>query len=121
MKRFVMHMFALAFVGGALFLASCTKTEQTNGMLTLRVMQPVSQPVPWEEVYIAKSLENLEAHIYFDSGQTNVEGYVKFDSLSPGVYWYDTRNWEDYGAVEVYLDIDTHAVLWVNTPGGPEL
>ena len=87
-------------------------------MLTLRVLNPDIGPVPWETVYLATSLENLQAHAYAEQLVTNEDGYAKFDSLAPGVYWYDTEHWEDFGAVGVYLGIDTKAVLWVNTPTG---
>jgi hypothetical protein len=118
MKRFAILISAFLFVNIFLFLSSCSKNGPEAGMLTLQVMQPEYGVVPWENVYIATSLKNLQAHSYLDSSQTNVNGYVKFDTLDPGVYWYDTQHWEDYGAVEVFLGIDTRAILWVNTPGG---
>jgi len=118
MKRFAILIFTFFVVNVTLFMGSCSKNDPQSGMLTLQVMSPVSGVVPWENVYIATSLENLQARYYLDSCLTNEDGYAKFDTLSPGIYWYDTQHWEDYGAVEIYLGIDTHAILWVNTPAG---
>jgi hypothetical protein len=36
--------------------------------------------------------------------------------LSPTVYWYDTADWEDFGAAQVYAGIEHFVILWVNTP-----
>ncbi len=119
MKRTVILIIAILAVCSAAWLASCTKEPQTPGMLTLRVVNPQTGPVPWEKVYLATSAANLQAHIYVQETMTSDSGYAKFDTLTPGLYWYDTEHWEDYGASEVFLNIDTHAILWVNTPAGP--
>jgi hypothetical protein len=36
--------------------------------------------------------------------------------LSPTMYWYDTADWEDFGAAQVYAGIEHFVILWVNTP-----
>jgi hypothetical protein len=117
MKRNSLLIITSLLVAGALWLASCSDKEPEVGMLTINVINPQSGPVPWEWVYLATSLENLQNKVYADQAQTTEQGWVKFDTLTPGIYWYDTEHWEDYGAVGVYLGIDTRAVLWVNTPG----
>lgn len=118
MKRNAIFLVTFLTLTFTLFLGSCSKNDPESGMLTLQVMRPNFGVVPWENVYIATSLENLQARYYMDSCMTNENGYAKFDTLAPGMYWYDTQHWEDYGAMEIYLGIDTHAILWVNSPAG---
>ncbi len=118
MKRLAL-IIATLFVIGAAVLVSCSKEVQEPGMLTLRVLNPQTGPVQWEKVYISTSLANMMAHIYVQETMTSDSGYAKFDSLAPGMYWYGAEHWADYGAVDVFLNIDTHVILWVNTPAGP--
>lgn len=120
MKRFAALILVFLTLSALPVFNACTKEAQTPGMLTLRVMHFENGPVPWEKVYLATSLENLQAGVYFQEAMTSETGYCKFDTLQPGLYWYDTEHWEDFGAVEVYLNIDSHAVLWVNTPAEPK-
>jgi hypothetical protein len=119
MKRSLILFIASLAILSAAILGSCTKEPKSPGMLTLRVISPQSGPVPWEKVYLATSPSNLQAHVYVQETMTSDSGYAKFDTLTPGLYWYDTEHWEDYGATEVFLNIDSHAILWVNTPAGP--
>jgi len=117
MKKSVILILAFVLVNASLFLTSCSNDEATPGMLTLRVMSP-NGAVAWEKVYLAGSADSLQSHLYLSEGVTNENGYIKFDTLAPGMYWYDTEHWEDYGAAIVYLNIDTRAILWVNSPAG---
>jgi hypothetical protein len=119
MKRIAIIICTFMLVSVSTMFVSCTKEVQTPGMLTIRVISPQFGPVQWETVYLASSSQNLQAHVYLQTGMTSDSGYVKFDSLTPGLYWFDTEHWENYGAVDVFYNIDTRAVLWVNTPAGP--
>jgi hypothetical protein len=118
MRRIAIIITALLITVAGM-LVSCTKEVQEPGMLTLRVLNPQIGPVQWEKVYIATSLPNLMGHIYVQETMTSDSGYAKFDTLAPGMYWYGTEHWADYGAVDVFFNIDIHAILWVNTPAGP--
>jgi hypothetical protein len=119
MKRIALKICALLMVSFSTLFVSCTKEVQTPGMLTIRVISSQYGAVAWENVHLATSVANLQAHAYLQTAMTSDSGYVKFDSLAPGMYWYGTEHWDDYGAVDVYYNIDTHVVLWVNTPAGP--
>lgn len=118
MKRFSVILLAILLGTVSTIFISCTKEQKTPGMLTIQVIGPNFTPVPWEKVYLATSLENLRQHSYLQEAMTSENGYAKFDTLTPGVYWFDTEHWEDYGAVEVYFNIDFHTILYVNTPSG---
>lgn len=117
MKKSAVIWIALLTIGAALAFSGCVKEPRTPGMLTVRVINDTT-PVPWERVYLATSLENMKAQVYFQEAMTSETGYAKFDSLEPGLYWYDTEHWDNFGAVEIYYNIDTHVILRVTNPAG---
>ena len=104
------------FLAGFLFFSSCSDPAPTKGSLTITVMKYDGTPLSGILIYLSRSYQDLQNRSYIDSAWTNAYGYFHFSEKEPGYYWYDTKDWEDYGAAKVLNGIDTFVILWVNTP-----
>ncbi|MCK9218821.1 MAG: hypothetical protein PHF97_01465 [Bacteroidales bacterium] len=116
MKKQVLF-FILVMVSGIIMVSSCKQTDPIFGTLTVTVYDPIAGTVvPNEEVYLATSFYNLSHGAYLRTAWTNAGGAVYFGELAPGFYYYDTKDWEDFGAVMIYAGNDFYVHLYVNTP-----
>jgi hypothetical protein len=118
MKRILTGILAILVTAGLLITPSCTTEDPTTGILVITVMNEFGELIVGEEVFLATSYQNLKNKIYVVSAWTDDTGEAFFANLAPGYYWYDTANWEDYGATQVYAGIEHYVILWVNTPPG---
>lgn len=109
-------MSGLLFFASIVMLPSCSTDEATVGILVIKVMDTNGDVIVGEQVYLATSYQNLKAGNYIGNLWTDQDGEVLFMDLPPAFFWYDTENWEDYGAVQVYAGIEHFVILWVNTP-----
>jgi hypothetical protein len=96
-------------------LTSCKSDPVTSGMLSLTVISTETGPVASAHVFLATSYQNLLNGVYYKDAWADSSGYVKFYDLPGGWYFYMAEGWDDYGATEVYLGVDNHSVLYVNT------
>ena len=104
-------------MAGMVLLSSCSDPKPDKGSLGITVVNGITgMPVPYELLYISKSYQDLENNIHLDSSWTDANGSLRFHQLAPGIYWYDTQHWQDFGAARVMNGIDTDVTLWVNTP-----
>ena len=117
MKTWKSILFTVLLFSSMVIIPSCSTYEDpTTGILTITVMTTTGEVVVGEEVFLATSYQNLQAGIYVARGWTDIDGQIWFADLLPMVYWYDTVDWEDYGASQVYAGIEHYVILWVNTP-----
>lgn len=115
-KRFLL-LFTLLLLSGIVFSPGCKKTEATTGTISVYVLDFFSGfPMVNEKVYIATSYSNLQQGIYFATAWTDFNGRAFFGEITPGIYYYDTYSWQDWGAVRAFAGIDQYVVLYVNTP-----
>ncbi len=105
------------FLSAIVVVPSCTEKQPDKGTLSVRVIKASDgSSVPYELVYLAKTYQDMQNKIHFDSNWTDMNGFFRFRDLDPGVYWYDTQHWEDYGAARVLNAVDIDVILWVQTP-----
>jgi len=116
MKKWIFLFLGVALAGSLTFLPSCTTEQPTTGILVIQVVDTNGYAIASEQVYLATSLQNLKSGNYFTEQWTNEKGIVVFSDLLPLNYWYDTRDWEDYGAAQVWAGIEHIVTLTVNTP-----
>jgi len=115
-NRFFLFLSALTF-SSLLLLSGCNSKSPETGTLTITVIDYMTNlPVPNQLVYIATSYANLKNHVWLNSLYTDANGKVFFHDLMPVMTYYDTEQWEDYSATQVYAGIDQLAVLYVNDP-----
>lgn len=105
-----------SLLGFFAFLPSCSTEQPTHGILVVTVMDANGNVLPYEQVFLASSYQNLRNEEYLMTGWTDEKGEVLFMNLLPAFYWYDTQHWEDYGAAQVWAGIEHYVILWVNTP-----
>lgn len=116
MKKLFIILSGFLFFASIVMLPSCSSEEATVGILVIRVMDTDGNLIVGEQVYLATSHQNMKSGNYISNQWTDEDGEVLFMSLPPFYYWYDTENWEDYGAVQTYAGIEQFVTLWVNTP-----
>ncbi|TSA25733.1 MAG: carboxypeptidase regulatory-like domain-containing protein [Bacteroidetes bacterium] len=116
MKKWIVLFSGFLLFASIVLFPSCSTKEATTGLLIIKVMDSNGEVVVGEQVYLATSYQNLQSGTYIGNKWTDQNGNVLFTDLVPGVYWYDTEHWEDYGAVQVYAGFDHMVILWVNTP-----
>jgi hypothetical protein len=117
MKTLKSVLISVLFISGLAMIPACSTDEDpTTGILNITVMDSFGNVVVDEQVFLATSLVNLQSGNYYATGWTNLNGSVTFMELPPTVYWYDTADWEDFGAAQVYAGIEHFVILWVNTP-----
>jgi len=115
-KSFFAILSALTFSWLILF-SGCTSKNPETGTITIMVVDYVTNlPVPNQLTYIATSYQNLRNHIWINSLYTDANGKAFFHDLVPIIVYYDTEQWENYGAMQVYAGIDQTAILYVNNP-----
>jgi len=116
MKKSMLIFFAFIMLSGVVFSPSCTKNE-TTGTLTIYVSDFFTGlPIINEQVYLATSYANMQQGVYVATGWTDYNGMVFFGGISPATYWYDTQDWQDWGAVRTFAGVDQYVFLYVNTP-----
>ncbi|MEI7500495.1 MAG: hypothetical protein WCK84_08585 [Bacteroidota bacterium] len=114
----LLFLILVTLIAGSFTFSSCSDEYPTFGTLTITVYNPATgSVVAGEKLYLATSLSNLKQGIYLYTERTNSLGLVYFGNLAPGFYFYDTENWEDYGATNIYAGVDFFVHLYVNTPG----
>ena len=117
MKKNVHFVVAVLLMCHLIFLPSCFPADPTAGSLTVKVLDfYTGTPVINEKVYLATSYANMQRGIYFTTAYTDLNGSAFFPEILPAIYWYDTEEWEDWGAVQTYAGIDQYAYLYVNDP-----
>ena len=116
MKK-ILSIFAGILMTGLILFPGCAEEKITWGTLSVTVLDfYTGLPINNEQVYLATSFTNMKQGIYFRDAWTNALGTVYFTNLSPLVYYYDTKNWQDWGAAQVYAGYDHYVYLFVNTP-----
>lgn len=116
MKKLLVLLSGLFLMTVIVFMPSCSTEEPTAGILVIKVMDSNGDIIVNEQVMLAASFQDLQEGNYLGNAWTDLNGEVLFMDLAPRFYWYDTENWEDYGAAQVYAGIEHFVILWVNTP-----
>lgn len=116
MKKRFFFLFSLILLSGIVFSPGCTKNE-TTGTLSIYVSDfYTGLPIINEQVFLATSYANMQQGIYYATAFTDYNGMAFFGGISPAFYWYDTQDWQDWGAVKTVAGIDQYVFLYVNTP-----
>jgi hypothetical protein len=116
MKLNVFDFLLLILVSGILYFSSCSSKNPTTGTLGITVIDNNGNPITYDNLYLATSLDNLRNSIYSDSMSTDNTGKARFLYLLPNYYWYRVHNWANYGAIQVYAGNDYYATLEVTDP-----
>ena len=116
MKKWTALVAIILLVGVMPVFTGCDAEDPVDGLLVITVMDENNNRIPYEQVFLATSYENLKAGIYEYNGWTDENGQVTFLFLPPKYYYYDTEHWEDYGSTLVYAGLEHYVILYVNTP-----
>lgn len=111
-------MVLFSLLAGTFFITGCSEDKATTGSLSVVVMDQTGGYVPYINVNIAKTLSDLQNHVYIKTVMSTDKGVVVFHDLLPDYYWISAENWKDYGSVRIYSGIDQYMVLWLNNQGG---
>jgi len=117
MKKRIYFLSAMILLCGLIISPGCTKNDSTTGSLTIYISDFYSGlPIVNEQVYLATSYANMQQGIYYATGWTDFNGMAYFGEISPATFWYDTQDWQDWGAVRTFAGVDQYVFLYVNTP-----
>jgi len=115
MKKIVPAIFALMLISITFISPSCTPKDPTVGSLSVYVLDFYTGfPVANEQVYLATSYINMQKGGYYAVTWTDLTGRAYFGDLPPAYYWFDTYDWQDWGAVQTYAGHDQYVYLYVN-------
>ena len=117
MKKNITFVIAILLMCNLVILPSCFPADPTVGSLTVQVLDFYSGlPIVNEKVYLATSYANMQQGIYCAYTWTDLFGNAFFPEILPAVYWFDTQDWQDWGAIQTYAGIDQYTYLYVNDP-----
>jgi hypothetical protein len=95
------------------FFSSCTVEQPSTGILVINVVDSNGVSLKDQQVFLAKSLSDLEKGNYISNKWTDSKGIVYYSDLLPLHYWYGTEYWVEYGGAQVWAGIEHIVTLRV--------